>query len=104
MTFAEYSQIMREHGIGELCFQYTGKHCSIFCVLHNLNLRYTIYYEKEKAWFDNLDDLFKTKEHSGVNVGLFIYGLDENDFKDRTIVDNVEIGQLIRAYITNYRK
>ena len=54
---------------------------------------------------DNFDDdLFKTKEHSGVNVGLFIYGLDENDFKDRTIVDNVEIGQLIRAYITNYKR
>ena len=54
---------------------------------------------------DNFDNnLFKTKEHSGVNVGLFIYGLDENDFKDRTIVDNVEIGQLIRAYITNYKR
>ena len=65
MTFAEYSQIMREHGIGELCFQYTGKHYSIFYVLHNLNLRYTIYYEKENAWFDNLDDLFKTKIFDG---------------------------------------
>ena len=50
------------------------------------------------------DDLFKTGEHSGVNVGLFIYGLDENDFKDKTVVDNTDICAIIRQYIASYRK
>lgn len=54
---------------------------------------------------DTFDDaLFKTGEHSGVNVGLFIYGLDENDFKDKTVVDNTDICAIIRQYIASYRK
>ena len=54
---------------------------------------------------DNFDDtLFKTGEHSGVNVGVFIYGLNGDDLQGKTILDNIEINHIMRGYITNFRK
>ncbi|MBR5174284.1 MAG: alkaline phosphatase [Clostridia bacterium] len=54
---------------------------------------------------DALDkNLFKTGEHSTANVGVFIYGFNGGDsFERGTVFDNVEIGQIIRQYIKNYR-
>lgn len=50
------------------------------------------------------EDLFITKEHTNVNVGAFIYGLNEKDLVGATIIDNIDINAIMRNYIINYRK
>ena len=50
------------------------------------------------------DSLFTSRDHTGVNVGVFVYGLDENDLTDKTVLDNTEICDLMRKYIANYKK
>lgn len=47
--------------------------------------------------------MFKTKEHSATNVGVFIYGLNPDDLKDVTVIDNTDICKIIRGYIANSR-
>ena len=60
MTFAEYYQTMREHGIGEVFFLYNEKQCSVSMGIKGLNLYYLIYNGGTVISFDNLDDLVFT--------------------------------------------
>ena len=65
MTFAEYSHIMKEHGIGELFFLYNDKQCSIFMHIQGLNIYYAICNGETTTYFDNLDALFYTEKFEG---------------------------------------
>ena len=49
-------------------------------------------------------NLFTSDDHSGVNVGVFIYGLKETDLTEVTVLDNTEINAIMRQYIANKRK
>jgi alkaline phosphatase len=59
-------------------------------------------YDSE-ADLSNPSAMFKTKEHSATNVGVFIYGLNPDDLKDVTVIDNTDICKIIRGYIANSR-
>ena len=65
MTFAEYSRIMKEHGIGELFFLYKDKQCSISMGIQELNIYYAIYNGETSSFFDNLEALFYTEKFEG---------------------------------------
>ena len=60
MTFAEYYQTMKEHGIGEVFFLHNEKQCSVSMGIKGLNLYYLIYNGETVTSFDNLDDLVFT--------------------------------------------
>ena len=60
MTFAEYYQTMKEHGIGEVFFLHNEKQCSVSMGIKGLNLYYLIYNGGTVTSFDNLDDLVFT--------------------------------------------
>lgn len=50
-------------------------------------------------------NLFKDGDnHTGANVGVFIYGLNKKDLAGVTVIDNIEINALMRQYIINFRK
>lgn len=68
MTFEEYYQIMKEHGIGEVCFLYNDKQCSVFMCINGLNLHYVIYNGKSVASFDSFDDLVCARCFSGKSL------------------------------------
>ena len=68
MTFLEYSQIMREHGIGELSFLYDDKQYWIDMEYYGLNLYYIVYDGDSDTSFDHLDDLFDTKIFNGKSL------------------------------------
>ena len=68
MTFLEYSQIMREHGIGELSFLYDDKQYWIDMEYYGLNLSYIVYDGDSDTSFDHLDDLFDTKIFNGKSL------------------------------------
>ena len=65
MTFAEYSRIMKEHGIGELFFLHKDKQCSISMGIQELNIYYAIYNGETSSFFDNLEALFYTEKFEG---------------------------------------
>ncbi len=68
MTFAQYYQIMKEHGIGEVFFLYNDIQCSVFMGIKGLNLYYNIYNGKTVVSFDNLDDLVFTRCFAGKSL------------------------------------
>ena len=68
MTFAEYYQTMKEHGIGEVFFLYNDKQCSVSMGIKGLNLYYIIYNGETVTSFDNLDDLVFTKCFAGKSL------------------------------------
>ena len=47
--------------------------------------------------------LFTSRDHTGANVGVFVYGLKDSDLEGITVIDNIEICDLMRKYIKNYR-
>lgn len=55
MTFDTYYDIMKNHGIGELFFQFAGKDCAVFMELHNLQLIYVLSAGEKWESFDDLD-------------------------------------------------
>ena len=42
MTFEEYYQTMKEHGICELFFLYNDKECSVFMAIHEFFFHYQL--------------------------------------------------------------
>lgn len=50
------------------------------------------------------DNLFTSRDHTGANVGVFVYGLKDNDLQGITALDNTEICDLMRKYIANYKR
>ena len=65
MTFAEYSRIMKEHGIGELFFLYDDKEYKVSMGVQGLNIYYVIYNGETVTFFDNSDALFYTEKFEG---------------------------------------
>jgi len=68
MTFAEYYQTMKEHGIGEIFFLYNNKQCSVSMGMKGLNLHYRIYNGETVTSFDDLDDLVLAICFAGKNL------------------------------------
>lgn len=65
MTFDQYYQTMKEHGIGELFFLYEDNECSIFTGVSGANLIYHLSNGISTEQYNSLDELVQAKQFGG---------------------------------------
>ena len=68
MTFEEYYQTMKEHGICELFFLYNDKECRVFMEIYELSFHYLLYEGEAVTSFLNLDELATAKFFGGKSL------------------------------------
>ena len=68
MTFEEYYQTMKEHGICELFFLYNDKECRIFIEIRELSFLYLLYEGEAVTSFFDLDELVTANFFDGKSL------------------------------------
>ena len=68
MTFEEYYQTMKEHGICELFFLYNDKECRVFMEIHGFSLYYSMFNGETNVFFNDLDELVTANFFDGKSL------------------------------------
>jgi hypothetical protein len=92
MTFEEYYQTMKEHGICELFFLYNDKECHVFMAIHGFSLYYSMFNGETNVYFKDLDELVTANFFDGKSLKdiweekeiLSIDGVSEEEYNAET--------------------